>query len=155
MSLLYNGFFIEKTGFGTVIRPETFNKVYTSVEEAKKAVDFIHDQEYAKNKSKFTANVSSINEAMASNHGNKTVDDVLGERGNTYGSFQQNSQVAQELKTVLQKSVDNLEPYMLEAIHQILSKISRIVCGNPHYKDNWTDIAGYAKLVENILDESK
>ena len=33
----------------------------------------------------------------------------------------------------------------------ILHKISRIVNGDPNYKDSWTDIIGYAKLVEKTL----
>jgi len=38
-----------------------------------------------------------------------------------------------------------------EAIDMILHKIARIVNGNPNYKDSWTDIIGYATLIERRL----
>ena len=34
----------------------------------------------------------------------------------------------------------------------ILSKISRLVTGDPAHKDSWHDIQGYAKLAEDRLD---
>jgi hypothetical protein len=35
-----------------------------------------------------------------------------------------------------------------EGLDLIMTKIGRILTGDPDYKDNWHDIAGYAKLVE-------
>lgn len=40
-----------------------------------------------------------------------------------------------------------------EALEMIVHKIGRIISGNPHFRDHWADIAGYAKLVENMCDE--
>lgn len=106
------------------------------------------------NKQNTKTDVKNPSPSMDSNHGDKGVDKVLGERGTVYGRFETNATMAQELKDVLAyyASQGTLDPYMVEAIQQILSKISRIVCGNPNYKDNWTDIAGYSTLVAKILD---
>ena len=38
-----------------------------------------------------------------------------------------------------------------EALEMIAHKIARIINGDPDYKDNWHDIAGYATLVERSL----
>jgi len=35
----------------------------------------------------------------------------------------------------------------------ICHKISRIVNGDPNYKDSWHDIIGYAKLIEDKLED--
>jgi len=43
-----------------------------------------------------------------------------------------------------------------EALDMICHKIARIVNGNPDYADSWTDIAGYATLVaERLENDSK
>jgi len=52
-------------------------------------------------------------------------------------------------------SWDKMSSYQKEAVEMILHKIGRIVCGDPDYIDSWHDIAGYAKLVEDILDSAK
>lgn len=41
---------------------------------------------------------------------------------------------------------DNLAACHQESIDMILTKISRIVSGNPSEPDHWDDIAGYAFL---------
>ncbi len=40
-----------------------------------------------------------------------------------------------------------------EALEMIAHKIGRILNGDPDYADSWHDIAGYAKLVEDELNE--
>lgn len=74
---------------------------------------------------------------------------LLNERGKTHGDFIENGQIMQALKNVAQTGSrwKELEPYQKEAIHMILHKVGRIVCGKPNFKDHWDDIAGYAKLV--------
>lgn len=90
---------------------------------------------------------------MSDNHQNKSVEEVLAERETTYGAFELNSAVAQDLKALIHEAAPEGFPlYMLEALDQIASKISRILVGNPYYKDSWKDIAGYAKLVEDLLE---
>jgi hypothetical protein len=90
---------------------------------------------------------------MSDNHLDKSVEEVLAERETTYGSFEVNSAVAQDLKSLIHEAAPEGFPlYMLEALDQIASKMSRILVGNPYYKDSWKDIAGYAKLVEDLLE---
>ena len=38
-----------------------------------------------------------------------------------------------------------------EGLKAILQKIARILNGDPNYADNWHDIQGYARLVEERL----
>jgi hypothetical protein len=42
-----------------------------------------------------------------------------------------------------------------EALEMIAHKISRILAGDPHFADHWTDISGYARLVERQLLDGK
>lgn len=78
--------------------------------------------------------------------------EILNERGDTYGSFVENAGVAQTLKEVIRANENNvLDTYQQEALDQICSKISRILCGDPDYIDSWQDIAGYAQLVVDEL----
>lgn len=44
-----------------------------------------------------------------------------------------------------------LPPDMKEALEMIQHKVARILNGNPEVKDHWTDIIGYATLVEKRL----
>jgi hypothetical protein len=40
-----------------------------------------------------------------------------------------------------------------ESLDMIANKLSRILNGNPHYIDSWTDIAGYATLVTRAISK--
>lgn len=76
---------------------------------------------------------------------------TLIKRQSNYGDFSDNARVAQSLKRTVQSLPGwstALTDTHREAIEMILFKISRIVTGNPAYKDNWHDIQGYAKLAE-------
>jgi hypothetical protein len=81
------------------------------------------------------------------------IEDTLKERGKSYGEFIDNSTIAQELKDVVRqgKSWDFMEYDMKEAIHMILSKISRLVTGDCSHLDTWEDLQGYPKLVQDRL----
>ncbi len=90
--------------------------------------------------------------------------DTLKERGGRYGEFKDQAVIAVALKNVLryQWSDDlltltirpgwaRLEPYQQHALDITCDKLSRIINGDPNYLDNWHDIQGYAKLVEDRL----
>lgn len=79
--------------------------------------------------------------------------DTLKERQERYGEFVDNATIAQNLKDELRtyKGWDGLTSDMKEALDMIQTKISRILSGNNAYPDNWHDIQGFAKLVENKL----
>lgn len=81
------------------------------------------------------------------------IEDTLKERGTTYGEFIDNATIAQELKDIVRdgKAWFEMPPDMREAVHMIFSKISRMVSGDPFHIDSWTDIQGFAKLVEDRL----
>lgn len=81
------------------------------------------------------------------------IEGILDRREARYGGFRNNTRVAAAMKQLAEggSSWKELAPFQQEALHHILSKISRIVCGDPLYKDNWSDIAGYATLVEKEL----
>lgn len=82
------------------------------------------------------------------------IDVTLAARGTRYGSFDDHARVTQSLKWVLYDSPKwrELTHDKKEALEMIAHKIGRIVCGDPNYKDSWTDIVGYARLVEKELE---
>ena len=91
--------------------------------------------------------------ANPSAHTHTPLQGILDARGERYGAFPSNSSIAQGIKDLLVFG-DNWREVAYdqrEALHQIATKISRIVTGDPDYVDNWDDIAGYAKLVADRL----
>ena len=82
-----------------------------------------------------------------------TIDDTLIERGARYGTFMDNAKLAQELKHLMQSAPrwKELRADQAEALEVIAQKISRILTGDPKYRDNWHDIVGYGKLVDDRM----
>lgn len=82
---------------------------------------------------------------------------TLAERQNRYGSF---CDVANATDGML-AYIDQLEGFQeaesdqREAARMILQKLARAFSGDPDYIDNWHDIQGYAKLVEDRLKEDQ
>ena len=79
------------------------------------------------------------------------IQETLRQRGEVYGSFDNNAEIAQQLKLIVRRNNGGLAPAQREALEVIMQKVSRILTGDPSYKDNWHDIAGYATLIENEL----
>jgi hypothetical protein len=79
------------------------------------------------------------------------IESTLLERANRYGDFADHARIAQDLKDVMRGAPGyyTLSTDKREALEMIQHKIARILNGDPEYKDNWHDIAGYAKLVED------
>ena len=89
----------------------------------------------------------------------QSVAQVLEERGTRYGVFMGQARIAQSLHIVLRQGMEmagkntfDFAPDELEAMHMIINKIARIYNGDNHYSDSWRDIAGYATLVADRLD---
>lgn len=89
----------------------------------------------------------------------QSVTEILHERGTRYGVFMGQAQIAQSIHMVLDQAMQmtgktrfDFAPDQLEAINMIVNKIGRIYNGDPHYSDSWRDIAGYATLVADRLD---
>ncbi len=85
------------------------------------------------------------------------IHETLEQRGNRYGQYANVSSTSQDLKLVIRAgaSYHLLEPEMLESLDMICNKISRIVNGDPFYKDSWHDIIGYAQLVDTMLEKKQ
>lgn len=96
-----------------------------------------------------------------------SIEKTLSERGARYGDFADHARLCQSLKRVMQsfsiqqgvpgiitasvKPWEKLSPAQKQALEVIADKIARILSGDPNYADNWHDIQGYAKLVEDRL----
>lgn len=87
-----------------------------------------------------------------------STEEILAQRGNRYGSFKDHSTISSTLRgNMLQHYAKThpegpaLDPYIVESIIMICHKLGRIANGDPHYDDNWKDIAGYSQLVVDIL----
>lgn len=81
---------------------------------------------------------------------------VLAERGKRYGEFPQHARITQELKAVMKNTHNwetKLDPDQREALEMVAHKIGRILNGDPDYDDSWIDIAGYATLVAERLQQ--
>ena len=76
---------------------------------------------------------------------------TLQERKARYGDFTDYAHTAQYLQNVMRehKNWQKLDFVKRQALSVIADKIARILNGDPEYKDNWHDIQGYAKLVED------
>lgn len=72
------------------------------------------------------------------------IKEVLKARGETYGSFRDNSRRVEAGLEIFDIKTD--DPVKKQAVQMILLKLSRIV-ESPDYEDNWVDIGGYANLV--------
>jgi hypothetical protein len=85
------------------------------------------------------------------------LDQTLQERGKRYGKFTDHARVTVGLKRVLSQEMERrgIVPAddQIEALHMICHKLGRIAAGDIDYADSWHDIAGYAKLVEDRLNE--
>lgn len=93
------------------------------------------------------------------------LDETLAERGESYGSFAANSEVAVRIKEACwPTALENPKFYdlsyadkavVLNALDMIAAKISRLVTGDPLHKDSWQDISGYAELVVRHIEEKE
>ena len=81
------------------------------------------------------------------------VDNVLAERGKRYGDFAIHAVIAQDIQDSFRNSGGwyKLSNVQKQALTVIADKIARILSGDPNYDDNWIDIQGYAKLVQDRL----
>lgn len=82
---------------------------------------------------------------------------TLKERGNRYGEFKHHAVIAQGLQDVIRDALGwaGLAADQKQALTVITDKIARMLNGDPNYIDNWHDIIGYAKLVEDRLTQEQ
>lgn len=81
------------------------------------------------------------------------IQDTLNERGSRYGDFSVHARIAQALQDDMRctEGWQRLNDSQRQALTVIADKIARILSGDPNYADNWHDIQGYARLVEERL----
>lgn len=82
-----------------------------------------------------------------------SIDNTLQERGDRYGSFAHHAKIAQDLQRVLHGEAGwaKLADDQRQALTVIMDKVARMLNGDPAYRDNWHDIVGYAKLVDDRM----
>lgn len=82
-----------------------------------------------------------------------TIENTLKERGARYGDFTEHARICQNIKYVMggTEGWERLNNAQKQALEVIADKVARILNGDPNYIDNWHDIIGYAKLVEDRL----
>lgn len=81
------------------------------------------------------------------------INETLAERGARYGRFADHACICQGIKREMTKHPGwaRLADDQKQALETIADKIARMLNGDPNYIDNWHNIIGYAKLVEDRL----
>lgn len=98
----------------------------------------------------------------------ESIINTLEERGARYGDFSIHATICQQIKAAMthEPLADRfaqkprcgwvrLDDVQRQALEVIADKIARILSGEPNYANNWHDIQGYAKLVEDRLPAQK
>lgn len=85
----------------------------------------------------------------------KNIQEILKEREKTHGDFSAHAIITQAIKSCykITNSYDSLNSPQREALDMIAHKVGRILAGNPNTKDHWDDIAGYATLVSERIED--
>ena len=86
-----------------------------------------------------------------------TIDPPIGERHETHGDYTNTAQVSQHLKTTIRNARNwaRLSNDKRESLDMIMTKVSRIMSGEPNEPDHWLDIEGYARLARERLIETQ
>jgi hypothetical protein len=84
----------------------------------------------------------------------RSTEDLLIERGSTHGDFTDNADISQRIKKVMRsgKNWDALPDVHKEALEMIAHKIARWLSGDYRNEENPADTAGYARLVQERIN---
>ena len=84
-----------------------------------------------------------------------SIDKTLKARSSKYGRMEDNAAMTQAFMRIAEASPswNKWTDMHKECVHMIFHKISRMANGNPMHIDNVHDIGGYAKLLEDFLNE--
>lgn len=84
-----------------------------------------------------------------------TARELIAARHPVHGEYADVAAKAQAIKDVFYSlgPCSNLSPVQHESLDLIATKLARIFCGDPNYRDHWDDIAGYAILVSDRLSK--
>jgi hypothetical protein len=85
-----------------------------------------------------------------------TTEPPIDERHETHGDYTNTAQVSQHLKTTMRnaRNWNRLSCDKKESLDLIMTKVSRIMSGEPNDPDHWLDIEGYAKLARERVTET-
>lgn len=81
---------------------------------------------------------------------------TLDERGNRYGDYRKQAMAVEQMVDDCLARLSGwvkAQPIQHSAARYIVDKLCRAFNGDPYYSDNWHDIQGYAKLVEQWIAE--
>ena len=85
----------------------------------------------------------------------QSIEATLAERQAQYGCFEDvartTGKIMEALSEVRVNGLNDLPYPHRMALYMIASKMARIVNGDFNYRDNWHDIGGYSKLIEDLL----
>jgi hypothetical protein len=83
-------------------------------------------------------------------------EDILAQREQTHGSYQDNANISQTLIEIIKDAMGpswyDMRPYQRHTIMMVCMKLARVAVGNPDEPDHWRDIAGYAELTVRELE---
>lgn len=82
-----------------------------------------------------------------------TAQQTIEDRENSHGDYKVQAGFSQQLKGAMRNHPGwiNLNDCQRESMDMIAVKMSRVLTGDPNTADHWTDIAGYATLVSNLI----
>jgi hypothetical protein len=82
-----------------------------------------------------------------------TMESILEDRQATHGDFSDDAEMSQRLKNLIRQGRNwtHLQTFEAEALDNMMTKVARILSGNPHHPDHWRDLQGYPRLVEERL----
>jgi len=82
--------------------------------------------------------------------------ELLDQRKTTHGSFTDQAPIVESIISVMRNSPNwrALPDTHRVSIYLIALKLGRIGTGNYNEPDHWADIAGYAKLIENKINDA-
>ena len=85
-----------------------------------------------------------------------TTQPPLDARHETHGDYTNTAQVSQHLKNTIRnaRNWNRLSCDKKESLDLIMTKISRIMSGEPNEPDHWLDLEGYARLARERLGET-
>lgn len=78
---------------------------------------------------------------------------TIEDREESHGDYRVQAAFSQTLKDEARghPGWEKLSPEQRESVDMIFVKVSRLLTGSPNAADHWTDIAGYATLISNLL----
>lgn len=87
----------------------------------------------------------------------QSTEDLLAQRKTTHGEYSEHARCTQAIMVALQRERgwETLPDIVKESLHMFAHKMGRVVTGNWAVADHYADIAGYATLIVQRLEDGK